>query len=47
MQNSNQDILGLQGLDPTISLVKRKSHKRGNSYKISLICWNRIKTIFG
>ena len=48
MEESNQDILSLQGVTPFVSFVKhgkkKPSHTTNNNY--SLICWNTIKSIF-
>lgn len=47
MSDKGQDVLSLQGLSPYVSLVSKKKHRRrSKNYNYSLICWNKITTIF-
>lgn len=48
MNNENQDILNLQGTTPFVSLARRRGHGHGGTknYNFSVICWDKITTIF-
>lgn len=45
MSSEEQSLIDLQGVTPFVSLRRRGGKTTNNNY--SVICWNKIVTIFG